>query len=462
LYFVSFTSQDSSSGTSTPVAYGFTQKWSNLVSSVKYSQRISPTTKAEHSIHYSGYKSTINLKQETFNSQLLSIPTTERLLTRGVRDIGLQSNWTHHLNNKHSLSFGGQTQSRLLLIGRYDYSAVGYPGLSDISSVSGNPKYELSQEAVFYGEDKFRFNEDIILDYGLRNVFYKYGDFSKFVVEPRLHATAYLKNDDVIKAGYNRHNQFVSQLNLGQTGGPGNIWVPATELIAPQVTNMLEGSYERKLGSSYSASLNLYLKTMSNLLQVTNLSDASDPELDWQSSVVQGTGRSYGAELFLQKSTGTFTGWISYAYSKSTRNFEDLYDEDFLFSFDRPHMLKIYANYTRDARPWNFGVNYIIGSGQLFTLPIGKFRDVNGTIQLEYNTLNNYRSPVYQRIDLSLVRLKDNYGLGQEWRFYLYNALGNRNPLYVNADFTDNTYTKLVVNRNYLAFVPGVAYIVKF
>ncbi|MGB1039230.1 MAG: hypothetical protein ACPGYY_11350, partial [Bacteroidia bacterium] len=126
------------------------------------------------------------------------------------------------------------------------------------------------------------------------------------------------------------------------------------------------------------------------------------------------------------------------------------------------HMLKIYANYTNEYSDWNFGMNYIIGSGQLFTLPIGKYRDIDGNTQLEYNTLNNYRSPLYQRLDISFVRLKDNYDLGQEWRFYLYNALNSKNPIYVSADFEDGSYTSLEVNRSSLAIVPGIAYVIKF
>ena len=69
---------------------------------------------------------------------------------------------------------------------------------------------------------------------------------------------------------------------------------------------------------------------------------------------------------------------------------------------------------------------------------------------------------MYQRFDVSVIRLKNTYGLEQEWRFYLYNALGNINPLSVAAVFDSANFSKLVVDRAYLAFVPGVAYIVKF
>jgi hypothetical protein len=83
-------------------------------------------------------------------------------------------------------------------------------------------------------------------------------------------------------------------------------------------------------------------------------------------------------------------------------------------------------------------------------------------LQLEYNTLNNYRSPLYQRLDVSAGRRNGFSGLDREWRFFVYNVLMNRNPLYVNADFSDASYTELQVNRNYLAFVPGVCYIIRF
>ena len=153
---------------------------------------------------------------------------------------------------------------------------------------------------------------------------------------------------------------------------------------------------------------------------------------------------------------------MSYGYSRSFRNFEDLEDDEYEYNFDRPHMLKLYVNITNPISEWNFGFNYIIGSGQLFTLPIGKFRDINGDTQLEYNTLNNYRSNTYQRFDISVIRLNNSYGLEQEWRFYLYNALGHKNPLNVAASFDSTNFSQLQIDRAYLAFVPGIAYIVKF
>lgn len=464
LYFIGFTQEDSF-GNATAIG-GFRQKWSNILASVKHTTQITPLLGVENLVFYSGYRTSTELKQESISSRApgsTTLPTSIQADISGIRDIGVQSNATYLYRNDHHLSFGLQSNTRLFQVGKREFSSVDYPNLDDVFRTTGSEKYQATQEIALYAEDDFRVNENVILNYGFRQVFFFNDEKVRAGFEPRVHGTFYLQNKDVFKIGYNRHNQYVSQLNLGTIGNPANIWVPATQNIEPQKMDIIEVAYERKLGKEYAGSINGYFKRLQNLNLVNNLADASDPAIDWQSSVTQGTGQVFGAELMLQRTTGKFNGWISYTYSKSTRNFESLFANDFDFTYDRPHMLKLHANFTDPNADWNFGFNIVVGSGQLFTLPIGKYLDANDEIQLEYNTLNNYRSPMYTRLDLSLVRIKANFGLDQEWRFYLYNALGGRNPLNVSADFEGNSnFNVLSVDRAYLAFVPGVAYIVRF
>lgn len=464
LFFIGFGQTDTVNGTAASSRLGITEKWSNIVTSAVYNQDLSSKLKAEHRIHYSDYRSSFLLTRQSrqFNDfGRLQILSDERNTKRGISDLGIHSDWEYHLTNKHLFSFGLQSSTKFFQTGKIEVTSEGY-GSDNEDIILGNDKYQRSQELAAYGGAEYRHNDNLLIDYGLRIVNYSYDGFTDFVAEPRIHTTFFLPNRDALKLGYNRHNQFLNQLNLGQTGGPNNVWVPATANVAPQFVNMLEASYERKLGTMYSASINMYFKQMQNVIQVTDLNDATDPERDWQGSVASGNGRAYGAELFLQKSKGQFTGWLSYVYSRSFRTFESVSEEEFLFTFDRPHMLKMYGNIETKFSDWNIGFNLVVGSGQLFTIPIGKFIDQNGVLQLEYNTLNNFRSDIYHRVDISLTRKKDPYGLAQEWRFYMYNALGARNPLNINPNFADGSLREVQINRNYLAYVPGVAYIVKF
>lgn len=464
LYFIGFAETDTF-GNAASLA-GFTQKWSNVLASVKFTKQISPKLSLENLAYYSGYRTSTKFQQESIDARApgsLTLPTTTQEDVSGIRDIGIQVNAAYLHSNEHRLSFGIQSSTKLFQVGKREFSSVDFPDIANVFRTTGSENYQGTEEMAFYAEDHFRLNENAILDLGFRQVLFFNDNKVRAGFEPRLHATFFLENRDAFKIGFNRHNQYVSQLNLGTIGNPANIWVPATQNIKPQILDIIEGAYERKIGKEFAGSINGYFKRLQNLNLVNNLGDASDPGIDWQSSVTQGTGKVFGAEVMLQRTMGKFNGWMSYTYSKSTRNFESLFANDFDFTYDRPHMFKMHVNYTNENADWNFGVNIVVGSGQLFTLPIGKFLDQNDEIQLQYNTLNNYRSPLYTRLDLSLVRLKSNFGLDQEWRFYLYNALGSRNPLNISADFEGNSnFNVLQVNRAYLAYVPGVAYIVKF
>ena len=458
LYFFAFNDFDSINFQNTN--YGLTQTWGNLVGSVKYSKQMQENLSYSNSLHYSGYRSKTSFSEQIITRSFIT-PNSEDVLDRGIRDIMAISDWNYIYNNQSKINFGVQAIARFFLTGRERFTATNYPGIDDINEVLGEKNYVPSYEVSIYGENHYQKTKNFSADFGLRTTVYSYKDFQTVVAEPRININFYMTKNDVVKFAYNRHNQFVNQLNLGTIGSPDNIWVPATALLAPQISNVLEGSYERGLGKDYSGTISVFFKDLANLSQVSNFDDVSNPENNWELFVFQGSGSVYGLELMLQKNTGVFSGWIGYTYGKSTRSFEALQDEPYLFSYDRTHMMKIYVNLT-STDEWNFGLNYVLGSGQLFSLPIGKFKDIDGNDQLQYNELNNYRSPAYQRLDLSLVRNKQVFGPEQQWKFYLYNVLGTRNPLNINPTFPDGGVTKLVVERSYLAFVPGIAYVVKF
>ncbi len=460
LYFLSILIE-SDSNTSESAKYNILRKWSNLLSSVKYTQKIDAKMVAEHSIHYSQFKSTIGLSEEVLiNDFNTPNPYGEELLNRGVRDIILRSNWNRILSNRNHLNFGLESNIRSFLVGNYVYNSRNYPGQEDNSIELGSSKYKASFENSLYIENQYQVTEKFKANYGARATFFMYDGYSATGFQPRVNAIYKLDDKSVMKFGYNAHNQFLHLLNLGESGDIWNVWAPATELVKPQVSHIAEVGYERLVGTKYALMANAYYKYMNNLTRISNRDDVTDPSKDWQSAVFQGSGSSYGLEIMFQKNEGDLTGWLSYTLAKSSRNFPDLYEDDFLFNHDRTHMLKFYMNVVTYG-DWNFGVNFLVGSGQLYTLPIGRFRDLSGNIQLEYNTLNNYRSPVYHRIDFSFIRIKDLIGPEQQWKFYLYNAYGARNPSNINAQF-EGGLNGLQIERNYLAYVPGVAYILKF
>ncbi len=96
----------------------------------------------------------------------------------------------------------------------------------------------------------------------------------------------------------------------------------------------------------FNLSAGVYYKELSNLI-TTEKSIYFLSELEnWRESIVTGgTGKVKGLELMLRKNHGSLTGLISYQYSKSTRNFNDINNgNEYLYEFNCPHDLTVFIN----------------------------------------------------------------------------------------------------------------------
>ena len=430
--------------------------------SVRYKHKFSKQFRSEHSLHISQFYSNNDQFEEILNATSGSIPTSSYIYKSGIREYIGRSHYQYHLDNKRAIDFGANVNVKTFRTGFVELSSSGYPNTPDRSEIIGIKKYDPSLEFSLYGDYKQWFSKQLYVIGGMRISMYLYDGFFRPFFQPRAHLS-YLFEDGktAFKAGYSRQNQFAKLLNIGGSGDPGNIWVPATEVARPGSSDIIEAGIERKLGEMYSVSFTGYYRMLNNIAAVENLGDAIDPDNDWQAFISQGSGRVYGAEVMFQKNRGDFTGWISYVFSRSTRLFEELSQDPFLFDFDRTHVAKIYFTYTIDDF-WSFGVNYVVGSGQLFTIPIGKFLDSDGVLQLEYGDLNNYRSSPYNRLDISVIKSRNRGGLDQTWKFYVYNLTGTRNPLSITPIFENSSFSDISLERAYLKVVPGVSYVVKF
>lgn len=441
------------------IRYKLRYNWGNVIASAKYTHKYSRRLETNLSLHYSGFKSNEGLEQQIIN--VIGVPSAAQTRTSGIREYILQNNYNYEINNGSAIRFGLQAFVKTYRRLYTHFVTNDYPGYEDTDEYLGERAYKPTFEIVQYGEYKYHFSEKLEMIGGLRNTIYVNDSFINVYPEPRLHFYRKLDHRSVMKLGFNRNTQFIKLINTGGTGDPTNYYVPATDQVRPQISNILEMAYERKVGKQYSLSLNAYFKEMQNIQIVDNFSDIDDVENDWQNHIIQGNGTSYGLEIMFQKNGGMLTGWASYTLSRASRTFEDLSLDPFLFDYDRTHMLKMYATIEL-GEFWDFGFNYLLGSGQLFSIPTGKFYDVDGNLQLEYTSPNNFRSPAYHRLDISILKVNEESYIDQTWKFYVNNLLGFRNPLSVSAEFDNASLTNMQIQRSYLFPIPGIAYIVRF
>ena len=162
--------------------------------------------------------------------------------------------------------------------------------------------------------------------------------------------------------------------------------------------------------------------------------------MDPESEFVFGKGWSYGAEFFVNKLRGKFTGWIGYTLSWTWRKFDDLNDgEKYFAKYDRRHDISVVAMYDLNKR-WKFSGVFVYGSGNATTLP-ERFYFIDGVLTQEYSKINQYRLPAYHRMDLSATltpQQRPGKRLQQSWVFSLYNAYSRLNPYFIYFDQEGN------------------------
>jgi len=255
---------------------------------------------------------------------------------------------------------------------------------------------------------------------------------------------------------------------------PRDLWVPSTGLLHPQKADQIALGFAHHYREDYEISLEGYYKTLigaPDYKDGANLLSMGDA---WEQQLLQGTGRSYGVELFAQKNTGAFTGWAGYTLSWTDRHFDDLNGgKRFPYKYDRRHDFTIafMQKYERvksknKKNDIEFSATWVFGSGYCVTLPVG-IVDVGNpilhgaaswrTIQYtEYGERNGYRLAPYHRLDLSITFVKKKKRGESRSVYSLYNAYNRKNPYHVNVEKDERGNYKLK-QFSLFPIIPGLS-----
>ncbi len=302
------------------------------------------------------------------------------------------------------------------------------------------------------------------------SIFYGGGQLVKSYggLEPRLNLRFKLSSTSSIKASVVKSYQYIHLVTNNGSTLPTDIWVPSTYLVRPQVAWQYSLGYFRNFfENKVEASVEVYYKNMKNQIEYrpgyTPTNITRDQELDF----VFGNGEAYGAEFFVNKTKGKFTGWIGYTLSWTYRKFAALnFGERYPAKYDRRHDLSIVGTYERNAK-WTFSSVFIFGSGNAVTLPTNYYF-IEQQVTPEYSRINQYRLFPYHRLDLSAIykpKPKKPRRWESSWAFSIYNVYSRQNPyfLYVDTKGTVSGGIEAKVKQvSIFPIIPSITYNFKF
>ena len=232
--------------------------------------------------------------------------------------------------------------------------------------------------------------------------------------------------------------------------------------------------------------MEVYYRRMKNQLLFGGGADSAVIDNTIESQLIFGKAWSYGAELFVRKNRGKWTGWLAYTLAYAYQQFDSLNEgSTFPFAYDRRHMLNISTAYAFNAH-WKVAANFLIASGRAFSLsPDSTFNADGGNPLYAGNRgrgrgrgrpigqsgswdilFNNYRLSPYNRLDLSAHYMKSRTTgrstLETEWIFSVYNVYARQNNSFVYRTIDPSTRKIIAKQLPLIPVIPSITYSLKF
>jgi hypothetical protein len=326
-----------------------------------------------------------------------------------------------------------------------------------------------------YADFVYRPSTALRLQGGLHYNFLRVAVKNYHGLQPRLSLSAELLPSVLgLRASYVHTIQFLHLLANSSLGLPTDMWVPITNQIPPQRGRQYSAGVNGSVKSQWHWSLDLYTKSMRNLLEYTEgATFLNNPDLRWYDRVTVGDGASKGLEFFIQKSGERVSGFASYTLSKTTRTFERLnHGQTFPYRYDRRHVLNLSAQYTFNQRRSIQGL-FTVNSGGYVTIATQRYAGAplplfyeGERIPLKYQDpiellgyfpqRNNLKMPSYHRMDVSYTSSKEKKKGLRTWAFSVYNAYNQRNTFFLFVN--DSRLKKFTL----FPLIPSVSYEFRF
>lgn len=407
--------------------------WGNTMVSAGWKYMASTRLFAENTIAYTRYRNSENQKLSYMGEE--GVTSLYSDFSSSVDMLTAISAWKFFVNDNWKLNFGLNSFFTSMLPVSAKRSNQDFP----IKFLKSN-----TLENALYLENHFVLPWRMELTAGLRGLYYHNGGFNNIKLEPRLLVQQRLNANHQLNMSYMYVNQFSHLLFTPGSLFSNEVWIPAGGHILPSKSNQYTLGWTGDFNDgTYMAEVNLYYKDLIDLATYKEGFFNLRGDANWQSKIESGgKGEAWGAEFFLRKTKGKYTGFASYAWSRATRIFPEInHGQPYRFDYDRPHIISLSASRHFNKRA-SLTIAWVYQTGQPYTPVIGRqlipsleYDEEGRPYMYEayiYGDRNSSRMKNYHRLDISysVNRFSINNKLYATWTFGLYNAYNRKNPVY--------------------------------
>ncbi len=431
--------------------------WGNYTASARWNHIFNSKLFSNLTAYFSRYNYS-HLYEMKSTSDTLNIDTYSSLA-----DASLKYDFDYYPDNAHKIKFG--TKLSYLFF---------QPEKTDLDTVqAGLISHYQAPVVDLYANDEFLLCEKLRVSAGLRLSTLKRGEKYEFHLMPRFSACYPLSSSLSLKAGYSIMVQHLHQLTNPSLSLPTTMWVLSNASLESSSSNLSSIGLYYMNDKGLELSGEAYFNTMDKVIDYKpGKENFKINEDQWGESVMVGEGFSYGIELFAKYRHGSYSGQLSYTYSRSYRKYDELaYVGYYPYMFDRPHNISLQITKefeTSENAKFNkrLSLNFNYMSGPLisfsnYTIPAilpDEFEGYKHHIS-DFNYYiphpNNVRLPAVHHLDLSF-HLENKTKEKSSWVFSIYNIYNRKN---ISFYYVQNDQIK---GAALLPIIPSVTWNFKF
>jgi hypothetical protein len=451
---------------------GFINRWGNILVSTHWKHILNSKTNVNNTLSFTRYR----MKDYRYYNDDNRDDTLDFYsdYKSAVRDLSLKSDWKYRVNNWYSLNYGINSSFRSFVPNNF---------IDNLYHTERQFEVINSLESTLYLENEISAGKFFHGNLGLRTAMYNSSGYTDLSLEPRIDLSFHLPGFQVLNASYMKASQYSHMVFSAGNFLNNEVFVPSMEGLDPaQVDQYALGWKSNVPKAMFSAEINLYYKEMEKLLTFREGYSNLRGDALWKTKLeTGGIGTSYGAEVFVSKDKGMYTGFISYGYSNTTRQFENINGgREYVYEYDRPHSLSIDIHRKLSDR-LVFNLLWVYQSGLPYTPAVGRYTIPETTHPettydyevLVYGERNSMRMRDYHRLDASIyLKTKSVKGRNETWTFSVYNLYNRQNPyFYFYNDkprlsfgfFDPDRYGWLKLYQlSYFPIIPTLSYSVEF
>lgn len=450
----------------------FRNRWGNIMGSVALKQILNSKFQFNNTFSFSRYR-VKDLRAFYLDPHIGEYDDYHSNSLSSVKDITLKSDWKYRILKPWAIDFGVQSSYLVFL-----------PNLFWDSRDNPKDKQQniVGLESALYFENQISLGKYADLNIGFRGVNYLTENYTHYSIEPRFDISITPFLNQTLNATYMKTNQFSQMVFSSGNFLTNEAWIPSGINIKPAFVEQYSVGWKGFLfKNTISAEFGLYQKQMNNLVAFKEGYSNLSGDAQWENKIeTGGIGTSKGLEFFLSKDKGDWTGFLSYTFSNTTRQFDNInHAETFIFEYDRPHSFSIDVH-KKINDSWTANVLWVYQTGLPYTPAIGRhyspYNSVDGIIYenevLIYGDRNSERMRSYHRLDVGLKYLtKTSRERDATWTISVYNAYNRQNPYFYYYNTEPGLNFGTAENRSgfqklyqfsYFPILPTVSYSVEF